>query len=153
MIPELGVLTLANKSDYKKAIGLALSLKMTNPGLPVSIVCKESIAKKVEQYFDHVIIEKSDIKGFQHKIFLDHYTPYRETFFFDADILIFKDLSPIIDQWAGSIYTARGWYLESGLSSFGLDRKVVLKKINKKKFVHIGGAGCKKVFLQNISAE
>jgi len=138
---ECGVITLAIPKDYKKAIALALTLKEHSPNLPISIVCPESLQAKVAPYFDQVIIERADLKGFEHKLYLDEYSPYQKTFFFDADILIIKDINPIIKKWAGSAYAVRGKRATEGVSSFGLNRKYVLDLINKKQFSVIDGAG------------
>jgi len=148
------VITLAIPKDYKKAIALALTLKENSPSLPISIVCSEALKPKVQPYFDQVILERSDLKGFEHKLYLDEYSPYENTFFFDADILIIKDIMPIIEKWSGSAYAVRGELVEEGGSSFGLNREFVLDLINKKQFSVIDGAGhayfekpaCKVVF-------
>jgi len=141
MNTEIGVITLAIPKDYKKAIALALTLKEHSPSLPISIVCSDALKPKVQPYFDRVILERSDLKGFEHKLYLDEYSPYQNTFFFDADILIIKDIMPIIKKWSGSAYAARGKLTEDGGSIFGLNRKFVLGLINKKQFSMIDGAG------------
>ncbi|MBM9514822.1 hypothetical protein [Desulfogranum marinum] len=138
---EFGVLTLATKDDYRKAIGLVQSVRKTNSSLPTAIACSKWIADKVSYYFDYVIDEYSELKGFQHKLYLDYYSPFKNTLFLDADVLIFRDLGHIFDEWRGHYYTAQGNYVKTGYSSFGLDRALVLKKINKKRLVCLGGAG------------
>lgn len=138
---EFGVLTLAIKDDYPKAIGLVQSIRKTNPSLPTAIACSKWIGDKVSCYFDYVIEEYPELKGFQHKLYLDYYSPFKNTLFLDADVLIFRDLRHILDEWQGRSYAAQGIYVETGYSSFGLDRALVLKKINKKRLVCIGGAG------------
>ena len=151
---ECGVITLAIPKDYKKAIALALTLKEHTPKLPISIVCPEVLKSEVEPFFDQVIIERSDLKGFEHKLYLDEYSPYEKTFFFDADILIIKDIMPIIDKWVGSAYAVRGKLATKGVSSFGLDREHTLALLKKEQFSVIDGAGhayfekpaCKEVF-------
>jgi len=142
---ECGVITLAVEKDYKKAIALALTLKEHSPSLPISIVCSNKLTNFVSPYFDKVIIERSDLKGFEHKLYLDEYSPYINTFFFDADILIIKDILPIINLWSGSDYAVRGYIItkEKGkkISNFGLDRINALQLIDKKEFSVIDGAG------------
>lgn len=96
---------------------------------------------EVEPYFDQVIVERDDLKGFEHKLFLDEYSPYEKTFFFDADILILQDILPIIEQWSGYAYSVRGRMATEGVSSFGLDRKLALQLIEKDEFSVIDGAG------------
>lgn len=138
---ETGVITLAIPKDYKKAIALSLTLKEKSPNLPISVVCPSLLKEKLAPFFDKVIIERDDLKGFEHKLFLDLYSPYKNTFFFDADILIIKDITPIISKWKGSAYAVRGYQTKNGTSSFGLNREYVLKKINKQLFSVIDGAG------------
>jgi len=138
---DCGVITLAIPKDYKKAIALALTLKEHSPSLPISIVCSDALKAKVQPYFDQVILERSDLKGFEHKLYIDEYSPYENTFFFDADIIIIKDIMPIIEKWSGSAYAAKGKLGKAGVSSFGLNREFVLDLVNKKQFSMIDGAG------------
>jgi hypothetical protein len=74
-MPEFGVLTLATDNDYLKAIGLALSLRVTNPAVPLAIACNASVAEKAGRFFDHVIPEQAGLRGFVHKVYLDRYSP------------------------------------------------------------------------------
>lgn len=141
MSVEYGVLTLAIPKDYKKAIALSLTLKEHTPSLPISIVCPASLEEVVKPYFDKVIIERSDLRGFEHKLYLDEYSPYNKTFFFDADILILKDIMPIIKKWEGSSYAVRGSLAQDGSSSFGLNRQYALNLLEKEQFSVIDGAG------------
>lgn len=138
---DVGVITLAIPKDYKKAIALALTLKEHTPNLPISIVCPSVLKEKLEPYFDKVIIEREDLKGFEHKLYLDEYSPYLKTFFFDADILVIKDITPILTKWSGSAYAVRGYLAKEGISEFGLDRKYVLESLEKEEFSVIDGAG------------
>lgn len=138
---EFGILTLATKNDFRKAIGLALSARLSNPGVPLAVVCQDAVADVLRPYFDKVILEKKGLKGFRHKVYLDIYTPFENTFFFDSDVLIFRDLKSIVLEWSTQPYTATGIYLKEGFSSFGLDRATVLRKIGKENLVVIDGAG------------
>ena len=151
---EFGVITMAADHDYLKAVGLALSIRIHNPDVKIAIACSKNVADKIGHHFDYIIEERHDLKGFEHKVHLDEYSQFEKTFFFDADILFFKDLQPIYEAWKGNSYAVRGGYVESGVGSFGLDFQVVLSKINKPKLAMIGGAGhayfekpaCKEVF-------
>jgi len=138
---RFGVLTLATPNDYLKAIGLALSMRVSNPDVPTAIACSPKLRPLVEPYFDHVIDEKPHLRGFVHKVYLDHYSPFDETMFFDSDVLVFKPLAPYIDSWGPGPYHACGGYNADGVSPFGLDRKAVLAKIGKRELVVIDGAG------------
>lgn len=141
MNKDFGVLTLATKRDYIKAVAMACSLRETTPGVPICIVCTQEIADIVGKYFDHVVIERSGIKGFAHKILLDQYSPFKKTFFIDADMLVYKDIRPMIDHWDEKRYAAGGSITTNKISSFGLNQEYVLKKNNKVNFSDISGAG------------
>lgn len=138
---DFGFLTMATPNDYLKAIGLALSLRVSNPGIPIAIACSNKVRPLVEPYFDYVVEERAGLKGFVHKVYLDDYTPFKETVFFDSDILVFKPVLPYVKSWGGFSYCACGVYYSNGYSTFGLDRGKILKKIGKSEMVEIGGAG------------
>jgi len=138
---SFGVLTLASSSDYLKAIGLALSLRISNPGVPIAIACSRKLEPLVAPYFDYVIEEQAGLRGFEHKVHLDEYTPFETTFFLDSDVLVFKPLKPYVALWGHPAYSATGSYQTTGFSSFGLDRASVLKKIGFERLTVIDGAG------------
>ena len=124
-----GILTLATPNDYLKAIGLALSVRVSNPGVPIAVACSAKVRPLVAPYFDHVIEEQAGLKGFVHKVYLDRYSPFVETMFFDSDVLVFKPVRPYVESWGPGPYYACGHYMTDGKSAFGLDRQAVLKKI------------------------
>lgn len=138
---KFGIFTLATKSDHQKAIGMALSARVSNPGVPLAVACHKDVMDLLRPYYDFVIQEDDGLKGFRHKVHLDRYSPFEVTFFFDSDIFIFRDLSDIVKSWSNQPYTATGYYAVDGFSSFHLDRAAVLKKIAKEKMVVIDGAG------------
>ena len=136
-----GILTLATPNDYRKAIGLALSVRVSNPGVQIAVACSPRVGKLVAPYFDIIVDENRSLRGFEHKVHLDEYTPFETTFFFDSDILIFRPLQEIVDSWGDQPYLACGIYTTDGFSSFGQDKVKVLKKLGKEKLVTIDGAG------------
>lgn len=138
---EFGILTLATPSDYLKAIGLALSLKVSNPGVPLAVACHPRLKAFLSPYYDFVIDELPNIRGFAHKVFLDHYSPFDKTLFFDSDILVFKPVAKYIEEWGDVPYVACGRYVTGGTSSFGLNRDVLIKRMGWEKIVCIDGAG------------
>jgi hypothetical protein len=138
---EFGILTCATPNDYLKAIGLALSVRVSNPGVPIAVACSERVRPLVEPFFDVVTIEEKGIRGFVHKVYLDKYTPFRDTMFFDSDVLVFKPVAPYLELWGDYPYRAVGDYRQGGISSFGLDRVSALKRLGKDSFVVIDGAG------------
>jgi hypothetical protein len=138
---KFGVLTLATTSDHLKAIGLALSMRVSNPGVQIAVACPPNARALLEPYFDHVIAERPGLRGFVHKVYLDQYSPFEETMFFDSDVLVFKPLQPYIDVWRQHAYTAAGKRMSTGKSSFGMDRAEMCRQLGKSELVVIDGAG------------
>lgn len=138
---SFGILTMATPSDCQKAIGLALSARASNPGVPLAVAASSKLKPLLAPHFDYFIVENAALKGFEHKVHMDRYSPFENTFFFDSDVLLFRDLAPIAQAWSQQSYTACGLYLDDGFSSFGLDRVKVLQKIGKKSLVVVDGAG------------
>ena len=138
---SFGILTLASPNDYLKAIGLALSLKASNPGVPTAVACSAKLAPLLAPYFDYIVEERSGLRGFVHKVYLDEYTPFDTTFFFDSDVLVFRPVKPYVAEWGDPVYSACGRYNPGGVSAFGLDRTAVLRKIGFTELVIIDGAG------------
>jgi hypothetical protein len=160
---KFGILTLATPGDWLKAIGLALSVRVSNPGIPIAVACSPKLRGKLSPFFDYVIDENPDLRGFIHKVHLDRYSPFETTLFFDSDVLVFRPVLPFIEEWGDQPYTACGNYRAGGRSSFGLQRSQVLPRLGKAEMVHIDGAGhalfkkpgCEAVFdrAREVSAE
>lgn len=138
---QFGILTLATPGDYLKAIGLALSARVSNPGVQLAVACSPEVAPLVSPYFDHVIEEKQGLRGFVHKVYLDEYSPFEKTFFFDSDVLLFRPVKPYAEEWGQSSYMAVGSHETGGLSCFHLDRSSMLRKLGRQYMVSIDGAG------------
>src|SRR5882757_785277 len=102
---SFGVLTLATMSDHQKAIGLALSLRVSNSGVPIAVTCSPKVRPFVAPYFDFCIEENPTLRGFIHKLHLDRYSPFQETFFFDSDVLVFRPLNEVIGNWRPQPYS------------------------------------------------
>ena len=151
---NFGILTLATRNDYLKAIGFALSVRVSNPDVPIAVACPANTTALVKSYFDITVEQNPNYRGFEQKIHLDEYSPFDTTFFFDSDILIFRSLEEIVVNWGKQPYLACGHYTTDGFSSFNQDRTKVLAKIGKGKLVTIDGAGhalfrkpdCKQIF-------
>jgi hypothetical protein len=136
-----GVLTLATRDDYRKAIGLALSMRVSNPGTQVAVACAPALRPLLSPHFDHVVDEMPGLRGFVHKVYLDHYSPFDDTFFLDADVLVFRDLGPMVEQWSDQSYNVCGRYMTDGVTGQGFDRKKVREKLGSDRLVVIDGAG------------
>lgn len=155
MKTDFGFLILAIKKDYKKAIALSLRIRHLMPGIPIAVAASPpSLEEKLRPFFDEFIHQDPKLKGFEHKLYLDKYSPFDKTFYLDADILMIEEISDFIRNWTGSAYAVRGHIVKEGMSSFGLDRKKVLNLISRDEFMNIDGAGhayfekpaCYKVF-------
>jgi hypothetical protein len=136
-----GVLTLATPNDYLKAIGLALSVRISNPDGPIAVACTPNARPLVAPYFDEVVDKDRTVTGFMHKLYLVRYSPFDETFFFDSDVLIFRPLREVLADWQGQPYTPCGHYATDGMSSFGLHRALTIKGLGAQSLVVIDGAG------------
>lgn len=100
-----GILVVAQnnyKIDYvEQAVVLALSLKLTNPSVPISIVTNDNISKEDAELFDKIIpIPWDDLAASQDwKIenrWKTYYaSPYDETIVMDTDMLVLEN----IDHW------------------------------------------------------
>ena len=141
MSEDFGILTLATPNDYLKAIGLALSLKVSNPDVKTAVACSSKIFPILRPYFDHLIEERRGLRGFAHKVYLDHYSPFKSTLFFDSDIIVFKPVRDFIHTWPAQPYVACGKWMTGGVSAFGLDRVAVIKRLGVERLVGIDGAG------------
>jgi len=141
MKENYGVLTMATRDDYLKVIGMSLSFRISNKNIPISIVCSEELKDELSAYFDTVIIERDDLKGFQHKIYLDEYSPYDATLFLDADMLVFRSVVDECEKWRGFPYIAQGRYNTEGTSTFGLDIGSVCTITGSERMSNISGAG------------
>jgi len=93
---SFGFLTLATRADYLKAIGLSLSLEVSNPGVPRAVACSEDLFPLLEHYFDFLVPEVKGLKGFAHKVYLDVYTPFSKTMFLTLMSWCFSALRSIL---------------------------------------------------------
>lgn len=141
MPQNFGILTLATRKDYVKAIGLALSLMKSNPTVERAVACHPSIFPLLKDFYHYLIPEIAGLKGFAHKVYLDRYTPFKNTLFFDSDILVYRDVLTFIERWPKVPFSSCGIYVSDGFSSFGFDRRAIIKKLGKEKLVCIDGAG------------
>ncbi|MBK7614780.1 MAG: hypothetical protein IPJ08_09960 [Burkholderiales bacterium] len=145
-----GILTMATPGDFRKAIGLALSLRASNPGVPLAVACSPKARPLVARHFDVVVDEDPSLRGFEHKIHMDRYSPFVETVFFDSDVLVFKPVWPLIQAWRSHPYMACGELMTEPMcrlntvvrtSSFGMDRIAVMQRLGKPALTVIDGAG------------
>jgi hypothetical protein len=136
-----GVLTLATPSDFPKAIGLSLSLRISNPEVKLAVACAPHLEPILTPYFNYIIHEDRTLRGFEHKVNLDRYSPFDDTFFFDSDVLVFGKFSALGKHWWEQSYSVCGRNKTDGYSCFGLDRAQTARKLGVSQMVDIDGAG------------
>lgn len=98
-----GIVVLAQNNeidDYvKQAYLLALSLKISNPEIKISIITNNKVPERYQDFFDNIIpvpwgddaeVDSWKIKN-RWKIY--HVSPYDETIVMDTDMLVLRDIS------------------------------------------------------------
>jgi hypothetical protein len=97
--PGRGVLTLASGPEHfqRWAAALLVSLRRLDPTC-VAAVVTDQVDSPHLRGFDHVLPMDPD-RGtpYRQKLWLDHYSPFEETLFLDADCLVYTDLEQV---WA-----------------------------------------------------
>ena len=100
-----GIIVLAQNSEktnyVDQACALALSIKHTNPNIPVSIITDDNIEEYAVELFDNIIpipwgdlANKSNWKV-ENRWKIYHCSPYNETIVLDTDMIVLQD----IDHW------------------------------------------------------
>jgi hypothetical protein len=107
-----GFLTLAiGARDYiDQAYYLGLSLKANMPGYPIAVVTDDQTGRLAGIY-DHLIQARQSLgRGVRQKMYIDEYSPFKETLFIDADCIAARsfehelnevrrfDFSPVVQR-------------------------------------------------------
>ena len=116
------------------AIGLARSFRLWNAhnGIRFTIVTDrpDLIPPDLSEVLVHEITTGQYGIGFSPKLHLDEVAPAEQTLFVDADCLIYGDLTPVFDRFAGRCVSAVGedvstgeWFgdVEARCEAFGVD--------------------------------
>ncbi len=147
-IDDFGFMTAArtNKKEITQSIGLALSLELKCPDIPRAIVCNRDALDHnslavLKDHFAHIVQERTDIKGWHHKLYLDKYTPFRHTLFLDSDMLVVRDIMPWINRFSDKDFTYWGVYRERGKLWEGPVIEKVLSNIGREHLPCIRGGG------------
>lgn len=98
-----GIVVLAQnntENNYvNQATVLALSLKKTNPNIPISIITNNEVDSEYKQFFDQIIdipwgdSAKSSFWKVTNRWKIFHASPYKETIVMDTDMLVLDDIS------------------------------------------------------------
>lgn len=109
---------------FEMAANLALSVKLNDPKRPVSLIHKKDAPPPAEvaAQFDRCVpFERDDYPGVAIKLAIYEPTPYRETFYIDADCLVMKpDMDRHWKKFAASDFNIAGEVRTSG-SAYGCD--------------------------------
>lgn len=122
---DTGIVVLAQNNSQDnyviQACLLAMSVKLTNPNLPISIITNDSIDDEYIQFFDKIIpipfgdSAKNTEWKVENRWKIYHASPYERTIVMDTDMLILQDISSWIDflsnykmYFTSNVYTYRG---------------------------------------------
>lgn len=125
-----GIITIAHgeKRYIEMAKMLALSLKLTNPGIS-SAVISDAPEDEFKGLYDTCIRYNPDYgKGLSQKLYLDEYSPFDETLFIDSDCLVVDSLDFTLELCRTHSLVVFGDQIASG--DWYMDVAVMCKKFN-----------------------
>ena len=111
----------AQDNYVEQASLLAMSLKVTNPTLPISVITNDKVPQEYTHLFDNIIpipygddASDSDWK-IENRWKIYHCTPYENTIVMDTDMIVLQDISSWIEfasnytmYFTSNVYTYRG---------------------------------------------
>ena len=101
---DRGVLTIAYGPEryLEMAKSLARSLRLHSPQIPRAVVTDSIDDPEMKQLFDVCIpLNREFGSGLQQKLYLDRYTPFKQTLFLDSDSLVVTDVNEIWRYFEG----------------------------------------------------
>jgi FkbM family methyltransferase len=104
------------------AKGLARSIRLHTPGATIAVVTDRPPAS-LHRWFDIVVPLNRDYgPGLAQKLHLDLYSPFDRTLFVDSDLLVFRDLGEIVDQF-GDVegFSLFGFHLAADEAHYAID--------------------------------
>lgn len=107
---DVGILVIATgKERYvKMACNLAISLKLTNPGVPLAVVTDHP-SEELHKLYEVIISANPDYgHGFSQKLHMNLYSPFKRTLFIDADCLVIRNISWMLDRFNGKPVSVLG---------------------------------------------
>lgn len=111
-----GIITIAHgeKRYIEMAKMLALSLKLTNPGVKRAVI-SDVPEDEFSDLFDTYIPYNADYgKGLSQKLYLDQYSPFDETLFIDSDCLVVDSLDHTLELCREHPFVVFGDQIASG---------------------------------------
>lgn len=106
---DQGVLIIAQGERYiNLACNLAMSLRLNSPQFPIALVT-ESKDEKLKKIFDFIIPPNNDKGiGFEQKVNMYHYSPFKKTLFIDADCMVCRNIFFLFNLADGHKFTVIG---------------------------------------------
>jgi hypothetical protein len=137
----LGFITIAmgHEKYLEQARILSLSLRRNMPGVPLAIVTD---SQSLGASAGIIIPADSEIPvGVLHKVFLDKYTPFSETFFIDSDCVVARPFLEELEQIRKFDFTPAMEKLTpaNGTDEYITDLPATLKLIGGKKYPKFNG--------------
>ena len=85
---------------------LARSLAIHSPDIPSAVVT-DSSDRGLADLYDHVVQFRPEFgSGLTQKVYLDAYSPFKETLFIDSDCLVIRDISYLWTLCNSQVYLA-----------------------------------------------
>lgn len=131
--PDRGILVLAYgaKRYIRMAEVLARSLAINSPCIPRAVVT-DSSDQGLADLYDHVVPFRPELgSGLTQKVYLDLYSPFKETLFIDSDCLVIRDLEYLWDKFEGTPFGVVGSRQASGESTFHPRVEALLDKLER----------------------
>jgi hypothetical protein len=137
----LGFITIAmgHEKYLRQARILSLSLRRNMPGVPLAIVTD---SQSLAAYADIIIPANCEIPvGVLHKVFLDKYTPFSETFFIDSDCVVTRPFLKELEQIRKFDFTPamEKFTPADGKDEYIEDLPAILKLIGGEKYPKFNG--------------
>ena len=130
---DRGVLVLAYgaKRFIHMAKVLARSLAIHSPDIARAVVTDSSDPGLVDLY-DHVIEFRPELgSGLMQKVYLDAYSPFRETLFIDSDCLVIRDISYLWEVFRETPFGVVGTKQSSGDCTFHPRVEALLEQLER----------------------
>jgi hypothetical protein len=137
----LGFITIAmgNEQYLRQARVLSLSLRRNMPDVPLAIVTD---SQNLAASADIIIPADNDIPvGVLHKVFLDRYTPFRETLFIDSDCVVTRPFLRELEDVRKFEFTPamERFTTAEGMDEYLTDLPTTLKMIGGTKYPKFNG--------------
>ena len=115
----------------EQARSLAHSLQLHAPQLPRTLITDSKNPEILGQFTDVILYRPEYGSQMRQKMFLDRYTPYKQTLYIDSDCLVLGNLDAFWSTFAGQYFGVPGYrYLHKGSTDPYLDVDHVLETLH-----------------------